>query len=220
MSPPQETQPESNTLTVDFSWRKFNALIRPSSTSSQKPYTVKFKPLSPHLVFKTDEAIFGTGHLNTFSINAACTLRNVPIELIAEKRLKTSYSHQSHNFSSDPKKTVKMTWTSTSDFVTWDFICLDEKQNPVAKFSANIWALKKIGRIEFSNIGEGEEAERKKEEIVVMGLTLFNTMVVRMNNIFSLWGSAFHTPGRAREKVKNVEGEGVELEEGGKIKKL
>ncbi|EDN04112.1 predicted protein [Histoplasma mississippiense (nom. inval.)] len=42
-----------------------------------------------------------------------------------------------------------MTWTSSCGLKTWDYICLDEQKMPVAKFSANIWGLKKVGYITF-----------------------------------------------------------------------
>lgn len=105
------------------------------------------------------------------------------------KRFKTEYSHLS-NVYSETDEPATMTWTSKSDFKTWDFICLDPQQLPVAKFSANIWAVKKVGNIEFLGPKAGSEAAR--EEILVTGLTLFYCMMLRMNNVLSLFGAVFH----------------------------
>ncbi|KLJ10497.1 hypothetical protein EMPG_14121, partial [Blastomyces silverae] len=83
---------------------------------------------------------------------------------------------------------ARMTWTGSCGLKTWDYICLDEKQMPVAKFSANIWAVKKLGTITFlgSNI---------PGEIVVTALTLFYCMVLRTNSVLSLFGAVFSRPG-------------------------
>jgi hypothetical protein len=61
-----------------------------------------------------------------------------------------------------------MTWTSSGGcFKTWDFVCMDEQQIPVAKFSANLWAIKKVGRIEF--LGLKADSDAVRDEIVVTG---------------------------------------------------
>lgn len=88
---------------------------------------------------------------------------------------------------------MNMTWTTSSNFVNWDFVCLDENSEPVARFSSNVWAVKKLGFIEFMSDKANDPAAR--EEIVVIGLTIYYTMLLRMNNIFQLFGAAFAKPG-------------------------
>ncbi|CZR65842.1 uncharacterized protein PAC_15742 [Phialocephala subalpina] len=135
------------TLQVDFSWKKFKSLITEKDDPNSKPvYIVDYKTFSPHLVFKSgvDNSTFGTGTLHPISINADCDIRGQHITLKAMKRFKTSYMHLSPTFSGT-KEPVPLIWTSDCDFKTWDFICMDENQLPVAKFSANIWALMGCG---------------------------------------------------------------------------
>jgi hypothetical protein len=86
-----------------------------------------------------------------------------------------------------------MTWTSNCGFKTWDFICVDENQIPVARFSANQWGFTKIGKIEFD--GPMAHSQAAQEEIFVVGITLFYTMVLRTTNIFNFFGAIFARPG-------------------------
>ena len=68
---------------------------------------------------------------------------------------------------------------------------------PVAKFSANIWALQKVGNIEF--LGDKADSKEAREEIVVTGLTLFYCMCLRTNNILNLFGAIFSRPGPIKQ---------------------
>ncbi|KAL2062052.1 hypothetical protein VTL71DRAFT_6318 [Oculimacula yallundae] len=180
-------------LQVVFSWRKFESLVSEKVEEGQiaKPiYIVDYHTLkiNPRLDFKSvaDGSIIGTGTVHPVSINADCVHRGQAIELQATSRLHTRYLHLSYNFS-DTEKPVPMTWASDCDFKTWDFVCLDPNQMPVARFSANIWATKKVGNIEF--LGERTAiSEAAREEIVITGLTLFSCMTLRMNNFLNLFG--------------------------------
>lgn len=87
---------------------------------------------------------------------------------------------------------------------------MDENQLPVAKFSANIWALKKVGNIEF--VGKAATSKDIQDEILVTGLTLFYCMALRSNNILSLFGAIFSRPGNDAD-VKNLKAVGLELSE-------
>ena len=78
---------------------------------------------------------------------------------------------------------------------------------PVAKFSANTMSLKNVGRIEFM----GEEVignEAFKEEIVVVGMTLMYTMVLRSTSFLSLFGAVFAKPGRIEKEKDGKGGQG------------
>ncbi|TGO87678.1 hypothetical protein BPOR_0210g00070 [Botrytis porri] len=201
------------TLSVDFSWKKWKSLITTQDSSSSAPqplYTVSYKPLSPNLLFKSalDKSIFGTGTLHSFSIDSDCSLREHPIKIKAMKRFKTEYSHLSRTFSPSSTEPIQMLWTSSSGWKNWDFICLDVSSMPVAKFSANTMSFTNVGRIEFL----GEEVignEKFREEIVVVGMTLMYTMVLRSTNFLSLFGAVFVKPGRREE-----EGKGGQVKDG------
>ena len=192
---------QGRTLQVNFSWKKWKALItEKEDPESNSVYIVDFKTLkAPHLVFKSaaDDSTVGTGTLHPISINADCKLHGQSIELKAQKRFKTEYMHLSHAFS-DNDAPVPMYWTSNSGFKIWDFICLDQNQLPVAKFSANVWGVKKIGNIEF--LGEKAASDAARDEIVVTGLTLFYCMLLRYNNVLSLFGAIFSRPGHNNNK--------------------
>ncbi|KAM0134805.1 hypothetical protein ACHAP3_005361 [Botrytis cinerea] len=210
-------------LSVDFSWMKWKSLITTQDSSSSQPqplYTVSYKTLSPNLVFKSaiDKSVFGTGTLHSFSIDSDCSLHDQPIKVKAMKRWKTEYSHLSRTFSPSSKEPIQMLWTSSSGWKNWDFICLDASSMPVAKFSANTMSLKNVGRIEFM----GEEVignEAFKEEIVVVGMTLMYTMVLRSTSFLSLFGAVFAKPGRI-EKEKDGKGGNVKDVKGGQDGKV
>jgi len=71
---------------------------------------------------------------------------------------------------------------------------------PVAKFSARWFGVKKLAYIEF--LGEHALSEAVRDEIVVMGTTLYWGMVIRMNNPLNLVGSALLTTGDEKNKVE------------------
>ena len=64
---------------------------------------------------------------------------------------------------------------------------------PVAKFSANGLAVKKVGNIEFLRPKANSPVAR--DEIVVTGLTLFYCMLLRSSSILSFFGAIFARPG-------------------------
>jgi len=72
---------------------------------------------------------------------------------------------------------------------------------PVARFRANVFIIKDMGRFEFANESVSEEL---REEIVVTGLTVFFAMLMRCSSVFSVVGALFHRTG-----AQKVEGVGV-----------
>ena len=79
---------------------------------------------------------------------------------------------------------------------------------PVAKFSSNIWACKKVGNIEFLG-SKAATSNVVRDEIVVTGLTLFCCMALRMNNILSLFGAIMARPGHDDRDVSAAGSEQV-----------
>ncbi|KAH8654421.1 hypothetical protein BGZ60DRAFT_418469, partial [Tricladium varicosporioides] len=125
--------------------------------------------------------------------------RGKKTQIKALKRWKTSYEHLSYAYSNTDTP-VPMTWTSSCDFKHWDFICLDQNQLPVAKFSANWWAITKVGYIEF--LGERPLTDAMREEIVITGHTLFYTMAIRTSSILSFFGAIFAKTGHIEQDGK------------------
>lgn len=198
-APHQKTPNHSRALRVDFSWRKFNTVVTEKDDPESKPlYIVEFNTLHSRIIFKSaaDDSLFGTGNIPAISINTDGEIHGKNYQLKALKRFKTSYMHLSHAYS-DTGTPVPMTWTSSANFTQWDFVCLDEQQNPVAKFSVNVWALKKLGNIEFLGPRAGNTAAR--EEILVVGTTLYYTMLVRASSVLSLFGAVFSNPGPIKQ---------------------
>ncbi|KAJ5748622.1 uncharacterized protein N7511_010318 [Penicillium nucicola] len=195
---PQQTT-SNPTFQVDMTWKKFKAIISDINSPGKDPkYIVDFPwnllPKSESMIVKraSDEEVVGTGKLSMVSINANYKFHGQKGTLLAQKRWQTVYTHRSLNFS-DTDTPVTMTWTSDCGFKTWDFICVDENQNPVARFCANQWAVSKVGKIEFD--GPKAHSQAAQEEIFVVGLTLFYTMVLRATNILNFFGAIFARPG-------------------------
>ncbi|KAJ5368556.1 uncharacterized protein N7496_008316 [Penicillium cataractarum] len=202
---PHEATSQSRTLAVDFTWRKLKTLITDTNESNPTPlYTVDCNIITNNLTFKTpqNDQIIGTGSAHAISISPDYQLHGVKGTLKAQKRLRTVYTHVSTTFSTTGAP-AKMTWTSKSGFKTWDFICVDEQQQPVARFSANMWALKKVGKIEL--LGPKALDDAARDEIVVVGFTLYYCWILRVNNPFNLLGSAFLSKEKP-EKVDKLEG--------------
>ncbi|KXG45510.1 uncharacterized protein PGRI_040590 [Penicillium griseofulvum] len=196
---PQYSQiPSKNpAFAVNFTWKKWRAMVSDASNPGSEPlYTIHFPiSLETHIIFKksSDGEVIGNGKLNFVSINAEYELHGQKARLLAQKRWRTVYTHRSLNFS-DTGSPVTMTWTSDAGFKNWDFVCVDEQQMPVAKFTANCWGLTNIGKIEFSGSKANDRAAQ--EEIIVTGITLFYCMVLRCNNLFNLFGAIFARPGQ------------------------
>ncbi|KAM5344404.1 hypothetical protein ACJ41O_012941 [Fusarium nematophilum] len=198
---PYPIEPHNPILQVDYQWRRFKALVTENdgtSNPSTPKYIIDYNTFkSPHLVFHpADEPsrVVGSGTLHPVSIHADYDLQGRKGTLKALKRWVTSYTHLSYNYSnSSDGSPAAMTWTSSSNFKTWDFICLDEENNPVAKFSANAWAIKKMANIEFLGPKANDPAAR--EEILITGLTLYSCMVLRVSSIFSFFGAIFARTG-------------------------
>lgn len=154
---------------------------------------------APHIIFESKDtgSVIGTGTVHVISIEPDFEIHGRKGTLRAQHRLKSHYTYLSHAFS-DSDQPVLMTWVSgDTGFVDWDFVCLDENQNPVAKFTAHIWGVKRMGKVEF--MGPRALSEAVRDEVVVVGCTLYYCMCVRMNNVFNLVGSAIVRPGRETE---------------------
>ncbi|KAL8858795.1 MAG: hypothetical protein Q9178_004712 [Gyalolechia marmorata] len=185
------------TLQVHFTWHKWKAYISDVSNPSIPLYIVDFKAYKKRciIVKSADESTtIGTGTLHFVSINPDYEIHGRKGTIKALKRWKTSYTHLSHAFASSPDgPPATMTWTSSSDFKTWDFVCLDEHQMPVAKYTANLWGLNKIGKIEF--LGPNATSEAVRDEIIVTGLTLTYCMILRTTSLLSFFGAVIAQPG-------------------------
>ncbi|KAJ5750492.1 hypothetical protein N7533_007520 [Penicillium manginii] len=191
---PQSSTPPPR-LSVDFGWRKFKSLLSDENTPNAEPlYILEYQLAKKRLKFKryaTGE-VFGVGNLNVFSIDADYEVHGRKDQIVAQSRLKTSYAHRS-TAASTTDKPITLTWSSDSNFTTWDFVCCDEQQLPVAKLTMNIWGLKKIARIEF--MGVAEQNLELQEELVVTTLTLSYQMALRTGNLLNLVGALFARPG-------------------------
>ncbi|KPI37045.1 uncharacterized protein AB675_3631 [Cyphellophora attinorum] len=183
----------AESLYIHFSWKKFRHLVTTSPNDTTNPlYHVSIRStIGPHVIIRypATDGIIGTGTLHAFSISPRYSLRSRPGQLKALARLRTEYNHISHTF--DPSgKPHSMRWTSSSGFKSWDFLCLDEHDNAVARFSASIWSATKVGRIDFLDAKiAGNEAFR--EEMLLLGLTLYYCMWFRTYNVFNIAGSIF-----------------------------
>ncbi|UNI17091.1 hypothetical protein JDV02_003469 [Purpureocillium takamizusanense] len=173
------------------------ARIRKSGgESADSVYTVDYKTLtSPHLIF-TETATgtrVGSGTLHPISINADYEVRGQKGKLKALRRMHTEYTHLSRAYSETEGHLAAMQWSSEADFKTWDFICKGADGVPVARFTSNCWARKKVGVIDYYGArGLSKEAQ---EEILVTGLTLYSCMILRTSSILSFFGGIFSKPG-------------------------
>lgn len=202
--PPPPMSQDGLVLEVNFGWLQFRNTISERDGNSLVPrYVQHFKPSKPQLRFNSadDKTQIGFGTVNHVSITGECTVDGHKIELKPLKRWATKYNYLSHAFAaqSDPATPVPITWTGIGGFKIWSFVCLDANQLPIAKFSANVWAWKSVGKIQFEK-KEDELSEEQKNEVVVTGLTVFYMMTTRINNPFSLIGSAFAKPGPVEER--------------------
>jgi hypothetical protein len=188
-------------LAVKFTWKKWRGKIVDANNPKSDPlYSIHFPVKAAakreaSMFFKKmpSEETIASGKLSMVSINPRYELHGQKAQLLAQKRMRTVYTHRSLNFSNTDTP-VTMTWSRDAGFKTWDFVCVDEQQNAVAKFATNPWGVTNIGTFEFDGPKKNDTAAR--EEILVTGITLFYCMLVRSNNIGNLFGAIFSRPGK------------------------
>jgi hypothetical protein len=202
------------TLSMNFAWRKFKSSISDERDPEKPLYIISYKIFPKlRLIFRratgddgsdgtaeddnsADESIIGTGTVNNVSIDSSYTCHGRKDKLVAQKRFHTLYTHRSMALSVDGKPQV-VTWSGDCGLKRWDFVCVDENQAPLAKFTANLWGLKKLGKVELMGPRANDPAFR--DEMVITGILVGYTMIWRANNIFQLFGSLFGKPGNDRE---------------------
>jgi hypothetical protein len=55
----------------------------------------------------------------------------------------------------------------------------------VARFHSNVWAVTKLGLLEFI----GDYSAKTKEEICITGFSVYYNWLLRMNNVFQVFGA-------------------------------
>ncbi len=197
-TPMKPLSPHGLTLQVDFAWSKFRSTIALKGADEQLTplYVQHFRATKPQLRFEraTDHTNIAEGIIHSFSISGNCILHGREITLKPLKRWKTEYNYLSHALDGTP-----ISWIANSTLKVWDYVCINSAtQEPIAKFSVNLWALKQVGNFYFEKTQE-EVSESLRDEVVVTGLTLLYVMVTRMNNPVHLLGAAFAKPGKVED---------------------
>lgn len=174
------------TYKVDFSWKTFKGVITDTQTNALVMDIDCKRITKPHLKFKDPKnVVIGKASFNVVSIHAECEVRGRPKRIQAMKRWATEYTYLSDAFAQDSDAPVPMYWTSSSGFKHWDFILLDSNKEPVARFHSNIWCVSKLGFLEFM----GDYSEETKEEICITGCSVYYNTLLRMNNVFQVFGA-------------------------------
>ena len=205
------------------------------SSQDEPIYAVKVHPLTWDLTFKsgpgaakaagvpdtddddngttTDAGVIGDGHIHTFKIDCDTHVHGRPIRVSAAKRFLTRYTYPSLAFSSDPtgNKPAIMTWKSDSSFRCFDFILLDESQQPVAKFTANYLGIRNIATIEL--LGPKADDPSARDEVVVTDLTLYFCMCYRTSSILPFVGALTARPGKDYKVTAAKVGEDLKADE-------
>jgi hypothetical protein len=184
------------TLQVDFAWSKFRNTIASKGPNGQLTplYIQHFRPAKPQLRFEraNDHNTIAKGTIHGFSISGDCIIHGQELILKPLKRWKTEYNYLSHALDGTP-----ISWIANSSLKVWDYVCVNSiTQEPIAKFSVNLWALKQVGNFYFEKRENGVP-ESLRDEVVITGLTLLYVMTTRMNNPVHLLGAAFAKPGKA-----------------------
>lgn len=194
--PPAYTAP---VLLLNFSWKRFHVLVAEEHKPTDASYTINIKTtLGPHVVLRSseDSTAIGTGTLHAFSINPDLEIHGHSGRLKALKRFKTEYTLLSRAYS-DTIEPTTLQWKSKSGFTSWDFICVDETGITVAVFSANLFAFSKAVRVGFYDTKAYSIEAR--EEILLVGMTLYYCMISRTYNVFNLFGAVLTRPGQPQD---------------------
>jgi hypothetical protein len=201
--PPAYTS-QSPSLLLNFSWKKLHVLVQDDTAPSSSPlYSIAIHTTTgPHILLRTfpDGSTIGTGTLHLFSITPDISIHGRSGRLRAQKRFRTDYSYLSYAYSDVAGQAVTLRWKSASGFVAWDFLCVDGEGNTVARFEASVFNVSKVARVEF--MGPKAWDAKFREEVLLVGLTLYYCMVSRTYNVFNIFGSVFLREGPERSELK------------------
>ena len=118
------------------------------------------------------------------------------------KRWRTQYNYLSHAIPSVNSDPVPVNWVAKCSLKLWNFVCINtQTQEPIAKFSVNIWAIKQVGNIYFEKPREMISQE-VLDEVVVTGMTIVYIMMTRTNNPLNLVGAVFAKPGKVEGGIE------------------
>jgi hypothetical protein len=170
---------------VDFTWKSFKGIITDARTNDHI-MDVDCKHLTNPLVkfINPSKDLIGTASFNAVSIHAECEIRGRHKKIQAMKRMATEYTYLSDAFAHGDSP-VPMYWTSSTGFKHWDFILLNSNQEPMARFRSSLWAVTKLGFLEFM----GDYSAEIKEEILITGFSVYYNTLWRANNFFQLFGA-------------------------------
>lgn len=192
-------------LRLDFQWLKFKTYISDEKDKKKRLYTLHYRPLTPQLRFRNNatQQIFGTGGLHFLSVDADYDIHGREDVMVAQKRWGLTYSFRSMALSTNGLP-VTLHWVSESGFKNWDFVCVDEQQMPLAKFTTNIWGMKHIASIEFT--GPMANSQAFREEVIVTGTTLSYCAALRATSLSGLASTLASDP--AHDKKYAVQPQG------------
>ncbi|CAI6331974.1 unnamed protein product [Periconia digitata] len=226
--PPESPLKDSATSTgavlqIDFAWSKFRNIVSEKNGKQLTPvYIQHFRPFKPQLRVEdvATKTQISTSVINNISIAAECSINGKSIEIKPLRKLKTAYNYLSTTLSSTGKP-IPISWVATSDMKTWDFVCIDSTtQDPIAKLSANWWAIKQVGKFYFEQSAATLPKE-VRDEVVSIGLTILYVMMTRMNNPFALVGAAFAKTGKVESDTSTEDaGPQTKPDDGTKAKQV
>jgi hypothetical protein len=70
----------------------------------------------------------------------------------------------------------------------------------VARFHSNVWAVTKLGLLEFM----GDYSAETKEEICITGFSVYYNWLLRMNNVFQVFGAIGAKTGPIETDMNNT----------------
>ncbi|ORX36506.1 hypothetical protein BD324DRAFT_629123 [Kockovaella imperatae] len=192
----------SHSLKVDYQWRKKEVKISMASDTTDKPvYIADYHWMTnPTLVIKrcSDDLTIGTGNSQAISINPSYTFGDYNGELRASSRFLTRYTFESQHYKVKPEI---LHWSANMGIKNWDFTCFDKDEVPVAKFHSNVWYIKKIGLLDFYE--PCDENQSLREEIMVVAMTMYNQMLIRINSPLSILGMIPNPKPHKEEEVSS-----------------
>lgn len=198
--------PQSRTLSVDLSWRKRTFHITDTDQANQPElYSIHCHSNSDRtlsIYSMPANQLIGTSTIYSGNSSPDYELYGFKGIIRAEKHLRTSYSFPSWAYANPTTRMpVQMTWISQGGLKTWDFVCVNERQDTVAKFTANMWAMKNVGMIEM--LGPKAFDRTACDEIVVVGLTLYYGWLMRISGLpLGSVGSALSSTDKRKKKKK------------------
>lgn len=153
-----------------------------------------------------EDRIISTGKIfkHNFDVSYTCHGHDDVVKVVLHMRqpsFRSIYKWRSNTVldNGEPKT---FTWKAVSGLKRWNWVCVDDKDNVVSKWAANLWHARNVGQISF--FGPLAHNEAFREEVITTGLLANYNVCFQESGIYRFFGSMGSMIGQKKGNEKGV----------------